>query len=100
MTTEVVAEVKDNIDDVDHEIENAEFVPRTPSADAADEYVKRFEFVEAGNTRLKNIIASFAVQPDQDRRLFAVMHYIAELQKVNDNMYDLLVEMNNFFAPK
>lgn len=71
-----------------------------PTQDAAEEYMKRFEAVEERNSRLRVLAANIENQPDQDQRLFAIMKYIADQQRLNDETYDLLVEMSNFLAEK
>lgn len=73
---------------------------RENTQDAAEEYMRRFEAVEERNSRLHVLAASIENQPDQDQRLFAIMKYIAEQQRLNDETYDLLVEMSNFLGEK
>lgn len=65
-----------------------------------DDYLKRFEDIENNNKKLVAIVKGFDSQPDDQQRLYAVMQYVRELQKHNDAMFDLLVEMNNFFGTK
>lgn len=71
-----------------------------PTVDPADEYMQRFDDVRDQIDRLDKVAKSIDHQPDQDHRLAVVMDYIRGQQTLINDMYDLLVEMNNFFAPK
>jgi hypothetical protein len=79
--------IKDNIESLDviHD-------------DAADKYMRRFETVESHNNTLKSILKEMDFHPDDQQRLYGVISYIHELQKQNNEMLDLMVEMNNFFC--
>ncbi len=76
--------------------------PNVPPVDdaAADEYMKKFDVVEARLQRCATGLRALSNQPDQDHRLFALMRLADDQQKLNEQLFDLLVEMNNFFAPK
>lgn len=67
---------------------------------AADDYMKRFESVDTQCTKLREIALLLKKQPDQDHRLLKALNFIEQQQKWNEDIYELLVEMNNFFAPK
>jgi hypothetical protein len=63
-----------------------------------DHYMRCFKGVEERCTRMRGMVAAIAHQPDQDQRLFAAIRCIEEQQRFNDDLYDLLVEMNNTFG--
>ncbi len=67
---------------------------------SADAYMQQFANVEAQGATFRTMVEMIDVQPDQDARLFMLIKCIKQQQKLNDEMYDLLVEMNNFYAPK
>jgi hypothetical protein len=71
-----------------------------PTEQDAEDYMKRFESVDNQCTKLHEITILLKRQPDQDHRVRIMMNFIEAQQKLNTELYDLLVEMNNFFAPK
>jgi hypothetical protein len=66
----------------------------------ADEYMKVFDVVDGRIRSGDTLIRSLAAQPDQDHRLSVLMKWASNQQRLNEDMYDLMVRMNNFFAPK
>jgi len=70
------------------------------SQEASDEYLAKFDTLSDCNHGLAQIVAGFGSQPDDQQRLYAVMNYVVALQKQNEHLYDLLVEMNNYFGSK
>ncbi len=79
-------------------------VPAPISAPAddsiTDEYMNKFELLEAQIQKGRLMIDTLPTQPNQDYRLFTVMRWAEQQQKMSEDMYALMVEMNNFFAPK
>jgi hypothetical protein len=63
-----------------------------------EEYMKRFDAIATKNQALRRKVASFGTMLDD--RLTVAIECIKAQQKLNDDIYDLLVDMNNFFAPK
>lgn len=91
----------DNIaDDEPEVIQPADLPPVQPESDGAEDYMKRFEAVEERTAICRTVAASITQQADQDQRLFACMKFIAEQQKLNEEMYDLMVEMSNFLGSR
>lgn len=66
----------------------------------ADEYMARFDAVENQNCLLKKLVNAIPQLPNQNARNAQIAQICQEQQKLNDQMFDLLVEMNNFFSPK
>ncbi len=71
-----------------------------PVADTSDDYLKRFDVVSAQSAQVSAVIAKFASQPDDQHRLYAAIDCIKAQQRLNEEMFDLLVEMHNFFSAK
>lgn len=71
-----------------------------PEDAAADEYMARFDAVENQNLAVKELVRSLPNLPGQNARNLTIIQILAEQQKLNEQMFDLLVEMNNFFSPK
>lgn len=71
------------------------------AADAAgDDYIRSFEAVDAQNDKIRELTASIARQGNQDDRLAVALKCLVEQQKLNDQLHNLMIEMNNIFAPK
>lgn len=87
----------DNIDE-DLTEESVQPVVQTHEIDDSDDYLKRFDLVEASMTTVNNVIASLSTQPHDEARVKALVECVRAQQKVNEHLYDLLVEMNNFFG--
>ncbi len=68
-----------------------------PAADS-DDYAKKFDVIADRNTVLGSIAAKILDQPYDQLRLREVVNYVSEQQKLNADVYALLVEMNNYFA--
>lgn len=101
----LISEVFDNIADgepmvLPEHAQISENVNLASTDDETAEYMKRFEAVEARNKTMRGIVTKLDSQPDQDSRLTVIFNYVNEQQKINEEMYDLLVSMNNFFSPK
>lgn len=59
------------------------------------DYLKLFDDFSDQNISLRNELESLNVQPDQDSRLKVIINYLQKLQKQNELLYNLLVEINN-----
>lgn len=79
-----------------------ETAPTSAAADdlVADEYMKKFDIIDDRIQVGSNYLRPIAIQPDQDHRIALLIKFAENQQKLNEDMYDLLVRMNNFFAPK
>ena len=68
-----------------------------------EEYMAKFDAIEADVGKLRDL-ADVVLRPINpqigDHRLDAVMHYVKVQQNFNESIHDMLVSMNNFFAPK
>ncbi len=80
----------DNIADIEH----------TAADPATDEYMRLFELVDdevqAGTKHLEALL----LQPNRDTRVTALVSWASQTQKTLENLYALLVEMNNYWAKK
>jgi hypothetical protein len=76
-------------------------VENAASADADDIYMQKFDLLEKDVGHLRDL-ANEVTRPINsnigDHRLDAATQYIAQSQQMIENLYDLLVEMNNVFA--
>lgn len=86
--------LKDNI--ADEEVSNIAMMQ--PAKEADDEYLKRFDSLDQSNTYLRKIVDSLDRQPHDEARVRTLKEIVKVQQKVNEDLYDLLVEMNNFFG--
>lgn len=68
--------------------------------DLAEKYMQKFAEVETKLKHMDDIVNKFAKQEHDQARLYVVMDYLKELHPLHGSLYDLMVEMNNFFAPK
>lgn len=100
---------QDNIADFDNEFHTAPALAQAevtqvevaPAQDAEyDEYMKKFDAVDAQNVRIEQIITGFNKQQYDQNKLYAAMDCIKELQKQNGLMYELIVEMNNYLGSR
>ena len=97
----------DDIDNILADITAPDSVPSVPSVAAAaetddeltTEYLAKFDPVEGSQMVLSNLIKSLPKQVNQDQRLAVVLEYIQEQQRLNERTFELLVSMNNMFAP-
>lgn len=72
----------------------------TDSKDDMENYVKKFENLSILNGELGQLCLRLKkAQHDQDRVL-SLTKYVYKLQEQNEQLYSLLVEMNNIFAGK
>ncbi len=62
------------------------------------EYLAKFDPVEGSHIILTNLLNSLPYQPNQDMRLAVALDYIKTQQRLNEQIFDLLVSMNNVFA--
>jgi len=73
----------------------------TPAQDvesSVDDYLRRFDLVESSMERMSVLAAGVAHQPHDEARIRALTDCVLAQQKINANLYDLLVEMNNYFS--
>jgi hypothetical protein len=76
--------------------------PIVPSVDdsATDEYMRKFELVEARIQACSRQMDVLRAQPNRDARVVALVNWTEHQQKAIEDIYDLLVEMNNYWAKK
>ena len=74
-------------------------IPPSPREDV-DEYVGRFEVLEKLNAEGNAVLRSIDNQPNDQQRLYTAINYIKVQQKHNEELYELLVDMNNYFGSK
>ncbi len=63
-----------------------------------DDYLVRFERVDLANNKLNMLLENVKHQPHDEARIQLLLKCIAAQSSVNSEMYDLLVEMNNYFG--
>lgn len=66
----------------------------------SDEYLKKFESLDTDIANIVSLVNKIESQPDDQHRLYVAIDCIRALIKHNMKISDLLVEMNNFFAPE
>lgn len=94
----------DNINSTDNHV--VDELTNDPTGDhvdvqeVSDEYLKIFDEIESKNSNLKLLIDSLPIQPHDQSRLYILLNVVKEQQKLNEKMYDLMVEMNNYFGAK
>ncbi len=62
------------------------------------DYLEIFAVLSVESEHTKEMIAQINEQPDDQQRLYAAIRCIDLLQNNQEKMYDLMVEMNNFFG--
>lgn len=67
---------------------------------SGEELLKFFDKVGTGVETLATMVASLDKQPHDQARVEALVKYVKEWQAWNEHMYNLLVEMHNFFGGK
>ncbi len=67
---------------------------------ATDEYMRKFEQVETRIQTSAKQLVSLHGHPTRDARLAALIGWAETQQKTVEDIYDLLVEMNNYWAKK
>lgn len=70
------------------------------SVDATTEYMDLFNNIDETCKEMRKIVDSVAFQPNQDSRLSIVIRYIVTMQSQMEQMYNLMVEMNNQFVER
>ena len=68
------------------------------ASEADDEYNKKFERVEYAVGAGAKLIAELRRQTCRDHRIPVIIKLVEHQQKTMEEIYDLLVEMNNTFA--
>lgn len=71
---------------------------KIPAQETDDEYMKKFDVVRKQLDENGTIISQLYVQPDQDHRIAVMREFLQGQQAYNEQVYDLLVEMSNFFS--
>lgn len=66
----------------------------------SDTLLTRFDEVQLSVESLAEIAGGLKHQPHDQARVHEICRYVEQLQLQNEKMYDLLVEMNNFFGSK
>lgn len=66
---------------------------------AGESYMKLFEKLAASNDEVGDLVNQYHLQPHDEARIKLLMRIIIAQQKVNENTYALVVEMNNYFVP-
>jgi len=91
-----------NIDNIADPVHDPVVAPAVDpvAVDTSDDYLKRFDVVSAQSAQVSAVIAKFASQPDDQHRLYAAIDCIKAQQHLNEEIFDLLVEMHNFFSAK
>jgi len=69
-----------------------------PEIDPLDAYMECFDIVDNRNTQLSILAGQIGCQQNQGARLVVALNFIAEQQKLNNEMYDLIVNMSNYLT--
>mgnify|MGYP001559261421 FL=1 len=80
--------------------ESIKQITEPDAEDDYDSYMKKFEDVEKGNIDLTEIMTRLTGKQTSENKINVLACYVRNLQKQNDRLYDLLVEMNNYFGSK
>jgi hypothetical protein len=92
-----MANIQDNIADTEVTTSTTADVTADGTADSVVDmdYLERFDKVSATNEQLAKILLALDKAPYDQERIQVSIKYLNLLQKQNESMYDLLVEMNN-----
>jgi hypothetical protein len=63
-----------------------------------DEYMSRFEKIQLQNEIGKQLISAITSGQHDQARVKALIDYVVHSQEQNEEMYNLLVDMNNLFG--
>jgi hypothetical protein len=63
-----------------------------------EEYLARFSNITESNQELNNIIKNIDTADCDQNRIVTLMQYVNKLQKQNEMLLDLLIDMNNCFG--
>lgn len=63
-----------------------------------DEYMARFEKIQMQNEVSKQLVAAIKSGQHDQARVKAMVEYVIHSQAQNEEMYNLLVDMNNLFG--
>jgi hypothetical protein len=98
--------LEDNIAD-DHVDHTEQQVPQVAPAevakdgvDPADTLMAKFDVVQAGVEKMGVTAIKLDKQPHDQARVEVLIEYVKQLQEQNESMYDLIVEMSNFFGSR
>ncbi len=68
------------------------------ASETDDEYMRKFERVEAAIGAGAQLIADLRGKTNRDQKIPIMVSLLEHQQKTMEEIYDLLVEMNNVFA--
>lgn len=88
--------MEDNVANTNNIADNAD--KKSSMQDSADHYLCHFEKLESSNGVLASCVGELSHQPHDEARVGALIRCLQSQQCVNEQLYDLLVEMNNFFG--
>ena len=63
-----------------------------------DEYMARFEKIQSQNEVNKQLLAAIMSSPHDQARVKALIEYVVHSQSHTEEIYNLLVDMNNLFG--
>ena len=110
MTANTVATVVPNADGVTAVIPTEDAGATTTVFDTADiaadhaddvnmeEYMARFEKIQSQNEVNKRLLAAIMSSPHDQARVKALIEYVVHSQSQTEEIYNLLVDMNNLFG--
>jgi short subunit dehydrogenase-like uncharacterized protein len=78
----------------DDPVENTTTVAAESDTDM-DEYLRQFDKVGESNAALANILKLMAKAQHDQERIQILTQYCVHLQRQNEQLFDLLVQMNN-----
>ena len=90
--------LEDNI--ADDEVAAPVAVPAEAADDSADVLMAKFDSVQTGIEQMGMTALKLDKQPHDQARVEVLIAYAKQLQEQNEKMYDLLVEMNDFFGSR
>lgn len=94
----------DNIENVEvlpDEPENLDNVtPPAKVEDSIDDYLSRFDAISDLHEKLTPNLEKLLKVPHDEDRVSELVKFVVNQQKVNEEVYALLVDMNNLFVEK
>ena len=69
-----------------------------PAASTEDEYLAKFASLDALLSTLRTGESQLSAAKNDQERVRALTKIVLAQRRCNDSMYDLMVEMNNFFG--
>ncbi len=80
--------------------DNIASIEHTVADPATDEYMRLFDQVDNDVQAGSKYIGELLSQPNRDTKVLSLVVWADQTQKTLDNLYALLVEMNNYWAKK